>query len=64
MSITGDKREAGWTVLSSAIVVRGVVPGATQESFAAAANDAKDGCPISRALTGNVEMTVEATLTN
>ncbi|TMF40079.1 MAG: OsmC family peroxiredoxin [Chloroflexi bacterium] len=64
VSITGDKREAGWTVLSSAIVVRGVVPGATQESFAAAANDAKDGCPISRALTGNVEMTVEATLTN
>ena len=64
VSITGDKREAGWTVLSSAIVVRGVVPGATQESFAAAANDAKDGCPISRALTGNVEMTVEATFTN
>jgi osmotically inducible protein OsmC len=64
VSITGDKREAGWTVISSAIVVRGVVPGATQEGFAAAANDAKDGCPISRALKGNVEMTVEATLTN
>ena len=64
VSITGDKREVGWTVISSAIVVRGVVPGATQEGFAAAANDAKDGCPISRALKGNVEMTVEATLTN
>jgi len=64
VNITADKREAGWTVISSAIVVRGVVPGATQESFAAAANDAKDGCPISRALKGNVEMTVEATLTN
>jgi len=38
------------------------VPGATQESFAAAAAEAKDGCPISRALKGNVEMTVEATL--
>ncbi len=64
VNITADKREAGWTVISSAIVVRGVVPGATQESFAAAANDAKDGCPISRALKGNVEMTVEATLTS
>ena len=64
VSVTADKREAGWTVISSAIVVRGVVPGATQESFAAAANDAKDGCPISRALKGNVEMTVEATLTS
>ena len=62
VSVTADKREAGWTVLSAAIVVRGVVPGATQESFAEAANQAKDGCPISRALTGNVEITVEATL--
>ena len=62
VSITADKREAGFTVLSAAIVVRGTVAGATQESFAAAANEAKDGCPISRALKGNVEMSVEATL--
>jgi organic hydroperoxide reductase OsmC/OhrA len=26
------------------------------------ANKAKDGCPISRALTGNVELSVTATL--
>ena len=38
VSITADKREVGWTVLSAAIVVRGVVPGATQASFADAAN--------------------------
>lgn len=62
VAVSGDKREAGWTVLASAITVRGVVPGATQESFAAAAAEAKDGCPISRALKGNVELTVEATL--
>ena len=62
VSISADKREAGWTVTDAAIVVRGVVPGATQESFAAAAAEAKDGCPISRALKGNVAMTVEATL--
>jgi lipoyl-dependent peroxiredoxin len=62
VSVTADKRDVGWTVISAAIVVRGVVPGATQESFADAANQAKDGCPISRALKGNVEMTVEATL--
>jgi lipoyl-dependent peroxiredoxin len=42
--------------------VRGRVPGATQESFVDAANQAKDGCPISRALQGNVEITVDATL--
>src|SRR4051812_21587949 len=60
--ITADKLEAGFTVTNADITVRGSVPGATQESFAAAANQAKDGCPISRALKGNVEMTVEATL--
>ena len=62
VSISADKLEAGWTVTDAAIVVRGAVPGATQESFAAAANEAKDGCPISRALQGNVAMTIEATL--
>lgn len=62
VSISADKLAAGWTVTTAAIVVRGVVPGATQESFAAAATEAKDGCPISRALKGNVAMTVEATL--
>ena len=62
VSITADKLEAGWTVTDAAIVVRATVPGATQESFAAAANEAKDGCPISRALKGNVAIAVEATL--
>jgi len=62
VSVTADRRDAGWTVISAAIVVRGVVPGATQESFAEAANGAKDGCPISRALAGNVDITVEAIL--
>lgn len=62
VSVTADKREAGWTVVSAAIRVRGVVPNATEDDFRAAAEQAKDGCPISRALKGNVEMTVEATL--
>lgn len=62
VAISGDKKEAGWTVTTSHIRVRGIVPGATPESFAAAAEEAKDGCPISRALKGNVELSVEATL--
>jgi osmotically inducible protein OsmC len=60
--VTGDRLETGWTVLSAAIRVRGVVPGATPESFREAAEGAKDGCPISKALKGNVELSVEATL--
>jgi osmotically inducible protein OsmC len=62
VSIGADRLEAGFTVTNAAIVVRATVPGATQESFAAAAAEAKDGCPISRALKGNVAMTVEAIL--
>jgi lipoyl-dependent peroxiredoxin len=62
VAVSADKLDAGWTVTAAAITVRGVVPGATQASFAAAADEAKDGCPISRALKGNIEMTVEAIL--
>ncbi len=42
--------------------MRGVVPGISAEDFSAAADTAKDGCPISGALKGNVELSVEATL--
>ena len=62
VAVTADRREAGWTVISAHITARGVVPGATAESFRAAAEEAKDGCPISRALKGNVQLSVEATL--
>jgi len=62
VAVTGDKLETGWTVLSSAITVTAVVPGATNESFQEAATKARDGCPISKALKGNVELSVEATL--
>ena len=62
VDVTADKREAGWTVLSSAIKVTGVVPGIDAETFARVAEAAKDGCPISRALVGNVELSVEPTL--
>jgi osmotically inducible protein OsmC len=62
VDVTADKREAGWTVLSSAISVEGVVPGIDAATFRKVAEAAKDGCPISRAIQGNVELSVEATL--
>ncbi len=60
--VTFDKVGDAWTVVSSALTVLGHVPGATHESFTEAAEAAKDGCPISRALAGNVRLSVEATL--
>jgi osmotically inducible protein OsmC len=53
---------AGEGVKSSHIVVSGTVPGIDQDTFAAAAAAAGEGCPISGALKGNVEITVQATL--
>ena len=60
--VTFDKLEAGWRVVSSALTVRGVVPGMSREDFVAAAEATQDGCPISVALAGNVALSVEATL--
>jgi lipoyl-dependent peroxiredoxin len=60
--VTFDKLEAGWRVVSSALTVRGRVPGMSAADFAAAAEATKDGCPISVALAGNVALSVESTL--
>jgi osmotically inducible protein OsmC len=54
--------EPGEGVRSSHIVVSGRVPGIDQARFSEAASAAGDGCPISGALKGNVEISVEATL--
>jgi len=60
--VTFDKLDDGWRVVSSALTVRGVVPGISEADFVKAADAAKDGCPISVALAGNVALSVEATL--
>jgi osmotically inducible protein OsmC len=45
-----------------ALTVRGTVPGLEPEEFMKAAEAAKDGCPVSKALAGNVEITLDASL--
>jgi osmotically inducible protein OsmC len=61
-AVTFDKVEAGWKVVSSALTVRGSVPGLDAAKFGELAEAAKDGCPISGALKGNVALSVEASL--
>ena len=61
-TVTFDKVGADWTVVSSDIQVTGVVPGLDEAGFAKAAEGAKDGCPISRALKNNVKLSVKSTL--
>jgi osmotically inducible protein OsmC len=60
--ITFDKLEAGWRITKSDIEVKGWVPGIDAAAFTKAAEGAKDGCPISNALKGNVAFSVKATL--
>ena len=52
----------GWSVTASALQVIGQVPGISEADFERLAEEAKEGCPISRALAGNVEISVDATL--
>lgn len=59
--VSAEKREQGWTVVGSHLTVRGWVPDIDEDTFQAMAAKAKDGCPISRALMGNVELSVDAT---
>src|SRR5215207_10574203 len=54
--------EPGVGVQSSHLVVTGRVGGVDADGFADAARRAGEGCPISGALRGNLEITVDATL--
>ncbi len=60
--VTFDQGDAGWRITRSELTVVGVVAGLDQAKFAELADGAKDGCPISQALKGNVELSVAATL--
>jgi osmotically inducible protein OsmC len=60
--ITFDKGDAGWKIARSDLTVRGSVPGIDEAKFVELANVAKDGCPVSQALKGNVELAVDAAL--
>jgi osmotically inducible protein OsmC len=53
---------AGTGITRSELVVEGTVPGLDEAEFVRAAQDAKDNCPVSQALTGNVELAVSARL--
>ena len=52
----------GSGITKVAITVRGSVPGIDQDGFRAAAETAKENCPVSQALAGVPEITVDAQL--
>jgi osmotically inducible protein OsmC len=50
------------TITSIALTTVGVVPGLDDDAFKAAADDAKKNCPVSKALAGVSEITLDASL--
>ena len=54
--------QPGEGITKIALTVEGRVPKIDQAGFAAAANDAKQNCPVSKALAGVPEITLDATL--
>lgn len=59
-TVTLEKTESGFSVTAVHLKVRAKVPGATESDFQTAAQQAKEGCPISRLL--KAQITMEATL--
>jgi lipoyl-dependent peroxiredoxin len=54
--------QPGEGIIKGAIKVRGTVPGLDADGFQAAAEGAKAGCPVSKALAGIPEVTLDAQL--
>ena len=54
--------DAGPKITTSELTVNARVPGIDEAQFQEIANGAKDGCPVSGALKGNVEFVLNATL--
>jgi osmotically inducible protein OsmC len=59
-TVTFENLEQGWTVTESHLEVNASIPGATQDSFAKLAEEAKSGCLMSRLL--NTTVTMDAKL--
>jgi len=61
-SCTIEKVGDGFRITRMRLEVRGQVPGIDDAGFQAAARSAKDGCPVSQALQGNVQLELDARL--
>ncbi len=61
VSLGPDSADGGFKLTGIVLTVRGEVDGLDEAGFSAAAEKAKAGCPVSKALTG-VEITLDAAL--
>lgn len=59
-----EKAGEGWKITSMKLTTRAEVPNLSEADFRKAAEGAKENCPVSGALKGNVKIDLEAQLTN
>jgi lipoyl-dependent peroxiredoxin len=59
---TFDKAGEGFRMTTMRLSIRGEVDGLDDEGFRRAAEEAKENCPVSQALKGNVEVSLDASL--
>jgi osmotically inducible protein OsmC len=59
-SVKLEKSDDGFAITSVHLDVKAKVPGADQQAFETAANNAKAGCPVSKVL--KAEITMDAAL--
>ncbi len=59
-TVTIEKDGSGFTIRSSALVLKAKVPGISKDDFMKIAEGAKSGCPVSKVL--NADVTLEAEL--
>jgi osmotically inducible protein OsmC len=57
-----DKQDIGWTITAIHLDTHGKVPGISADQFEKLADDAKKGCPISRALAAVSSISLSAKL--
>jgi osmotically inducible protein OsmC len=60
--VTISQVEGGFEITKIELIVRGKVPGLDADGFQSAAQAAKEGCPLSKALAAVKEITLDAAL--
>jgi osmotically inducible protein OsmC len=59
---TFEQTPDGFRLTTMRLTIRGQVDGVDEEQFRQAAEGAKENCPVSQALTGNVDISMDASL--
>lgn len=60
--VSVEKGDAGWTITSIALTTTGRVSGVDEDTFQEKAREAKETCPVSKALAAVPEITLDARL--